>query len=105
MKIPIYALPHRVTIIPFKGSGAYGPIWDGTKAKRNVPCRIEPKTVVTKDRSGSDVTVRAEAMFHPDYTIRENDKIQWSLPGAEYTVRELTPVDAMGLSHFEGVLI
>lgn len=104
MKIPIYALPHRVTVIPFKGNGAYGPIWDGTKAKKEVPCLIEPKTTVIKDATGTDVTVRADVMFHPDYTIRENDKIQWPMTGAEYTVTELTPVMAMGLSHWEGVL-
>lgn len=105
MKIPKYALPHRVTIIPFKGNGAYGPIWDGLNAKKNVPCLIEPQTTVTANRDGEDVTIRAEAMFHPDYKVRENDKIQWPLTGAEYTVIELTPVHAMGLSHWEGVLI
>lgn len=105
MKIPSYALPHRVTVIPYKGAGPYGPVYDGTKARRNVPARIEPRTTVTRGSNGEDVTVRANAMFHPDFRIRENDKIQWPMTGAEYVVQELTPVDAMGLSHFEGVLV
>ena len=105
MKIPKYALPHRVTIIPLRGQGPYGPIYDGLKTKRNVPALIEPRTTVLIGPNGEDIQIRAEAMFHPDYKIRVGDKIQWPETGAEYTVREFTPVYAMGLSHYEGVLI
>ena len=105
MKIPKYALPHRVTIIPLKGSGPYGPIFDGTKAKRNVPALIEPRTSVIRGSNGEDITVRADFMIHPDYKVRAGDRIQWPETGADYTVQDLTPVHAMGLSHYEGVLI
>lgn len=105
MKIPLYALPHRVKVIPFLGSGAYGPDWDEENPKRNVPCLIETKTQRVRSANGDDVIQQAEAMFHPDYKISQGDKIQWAETGAEFTVEMITPVHAMGLHHYEAVLV
>jgi hypothetical protein len=107
MKIPKIALPHRVTIIPFKGSGAYGSIWetDPAKFQKNVPCRIDPKIQRLTSSNGSDVVQQAEAVFHPDYTIRQNDRIRWDLIGQEYTIQTAIPINMMGPHSIEAVLI
>jgi hypothetical protein len=104
MKIPKYVLPHRVTVIKFKGSGAYGPIWDDANPIKNVPCRIDPQIKNIKGSNGNDVVQQAEATFHPDYKIGIGDKIQWDLMGTTYTAELITPIDAMGIHHFEVVL-
>jgi hypothetical protein len=106
MKIPMVLLPHRVTIIPFKGSGAYGPKWetDETKFRKNVPCRIDPKTRKITGSNGSDVVQRADGLFQPDVGLKVGDKIRWELNGAEYAVEEWTPIDMMGPYSVEAVL-
>lgn len=107
MKIPIFALPHRVTIISFKGSGAYGPIWESDPAKhqKNIPCRIERKSRLVKSANGEDVVQTAQGIFHPDYPINQGDKIVWEKYGLEYQVAEWFPVDAMGHHSNEAVLM
>lgn len=106
MKIPKFALPHRVTIVPFLGSGAYGPQWetDELKFKKKVHCLIEPKTRMIKTTSGQDVLQQAQAIFHPDNPIQIGDKILWTKYGLEFEVQEWFPVEAMGLHSFEAVL-
>lgn len=107
MKIPKFALPHRVTIIPFKGSGAYGPQWESDPAKflKNVPCLIERRTQRLTSTNGDDVIQQAEGVFHPDYPVRQNDKIRWDAVGQEYTVQTAIPIDAMGPHSIEVVLV
>jgi hypothetical protein len=104
MKVPMYALPHRAVVIPFKGSGAYGPQWetDPLKHRKNIPCRIDPVIKKIKGNNGDDIVHQAEATFHPDYAVGIGDKIQWL--GKEYTVISLIPIDAMGIHHWEAVL-
>jgi hypothetical protein len=94
-------------VIPFLGSGAYGPQWETDPAKhlKNVPCRIDPKTQRLTSTNGDDVVQQAEAVFHPDYRIRQHDKIKWEAIGAEYTVQSVIPIDAMGPHSIEAVLI
>jgi hypothetical protein len=106
MKIPLFALPHRVTIIPFKGSGAYGKIYETDEAKfqKNVPCRIEPKIQRVQGRDGDDVIQQAEGTFPPDAKIRAGDKIKWELGAAEYEVGTMIPIDAMGPHSIEVIL-
>lgn len=100
MKIPAYMLPHRATITKFIGNSAYGPQWAGTTS--NVPCRIDPSSKRVKGANGDDVTSRAEALFHPDYSIATGDKVEWN--GTTYTVESADPIDMMGLHHYEVVL-
>jgi hypothetical protein len=104
MKIPLIALPHRVTVIPFKGSGAYGPIYDETNKKSNVPCLIERRIQKIQSANGDDVVQQADAVFHPDWTIHQGDKIIWDQAGAEYTIQSVIPIDAMGPHSIEAVL-
>ena len=106
MKIPKSLLPHRVTIIPFLGSGGYGARWesDETKFQKDVPCRIESKIRRVKSLDGDDVFQSAEAVFHPDYEINQNDKIVWSRADKEYKVEEVIPVDALGPHSLEVIL-
>jgi hypothetical protein len=101
----MYVLPHRVTVVPYVGAGAYGPTWedDPSKHKNNVPCRIDPVVKKVKGGNGDDVVQQAEGTFHPDYPINVGDKIEWT--GKTYTVESTTPIDAMGIHHWEVVLV
>lgn len=104
MKIPMFALPHRVTIVPFIGSGAYGPIWetDQTKFKNKVPCRIEPQIRRIQGTNGDDVVQQATGIFHPNWKINQNDRIVWN--DLEFTVETVIPIDAMGPHSIEVIL-
>lgn len=106
MMIPIYALPHRVTIIPFKGSGAYGPVYetDPAKFKKNVPCRIDPKRQKVTSSNGDDVVQSAEAIFRPNIRLNVGDKVLWTKYGLEYEIEDWAPIDAMGPHSIEAVL-
>lgn len=106
MKIPKFALPHRVTIIPFKGSGAYGPIYetDPAKFQKRVPCRIEPRRQRVTSSNGDDVIQSAEGLFPPEIKFNIGDKVKWDEYGLEYTVGDWIPVDAMGPHSIEVVL-
>lgn len=112
MKIPKFVLSHRATVIPFIGSGAYGPIWetDPAKIKKNVPCLIEPKVQRITSFNGTDVTQQANGVFHPDWKIRQGDKVQHTDKKtgeiiAEYTVQTVTPIEAFGPHSTEVVLV
>lgn len=106
MRIPTFALPHRVTITPVKGQSAYGTVYetDPARIKKNVPCRIDPKTRVIRSNNGTDVTQQAQGIFPPDVKLKEGDKIQWTEYGMEFTVSEWWPIDAMGPHSIEVVL-
>lgn len=106
MRIPKFALPHRVTITAFKGSGAYGPVYetDPAKIQKNVPCRIDPKTRMVRSGNGEDLVQQAQGIFGPDVKVRAGDKISWPKHGMEFTVAEWWPIDAMGDHSIEVVL-
>lgn len=100
-------LPHRATIVPFKGSGAYGPIWESDEAnfRKNIPCLIEPKIQKTTNGNGSDVIKKAEGTFPPDVGIQVGDKVVWDDSGAEYEIVEINPIMMMGPYSVEVVMI
>lgn len=104
MKIPSFALPHRVDIVPFIGSGAYGPVYDEPNIKRGVRCRIELKRRKAQNTDGQDVLTSGLGIFPPGSEIKIGDKVIWSKFGLEYTVSDWAPVEAWGDHSIEVVL-
>lgn len=104
MMIPLFILKHRATIIPFKGSGGYGPVWETDPAmfRKDVPCLIELKTKQTTNTTGTDVVKTAEGIFRPDVGIKANDKVIYK--DAEYIVKECSQVENMGPYSVEVVM-
>lgn len=102
MKIPLYALPHRVTIASFLGSGAYGPKYGAEREK--VPANIAPKVRTVKGSNGEDIMQSAEAIFQAGEKIQIGDKVTWPQYGLTYVVTDWTPVEMMGPHSIKAVL-
>lgn len=94
MKIPLYALPHRVTIIPFNGSGAYGPSYGAER--QNVPANIKMKTRIIRSANGEDKLQQGTAIFQAGEEINDGDKIIWEKYGKQFVVASWMPIEAMG---------
>lgn len=103
MKIPLYALPHRVTIIPFGGSGAYGPQYG--EPRENVPANITPKSKIIRSANGEDVQQQAKGIFQAGEILNKKDRILWPKYGKEYEVAGAVPIEAMGPHSVEAELI
>lgn len=103
MKIPLFALPHRVTIIPFEGEGAYGPAYG--EPRKNRPANIEAKTRFIRSSDGQDYRQEAKGIFQAGEVIKTGDKVIWERYGKEYTVGSWQPIEAMGPHSVEVELV
>lgn len=83
--IPTATLRNRITIEPYTGSGAYGPVY-GT-AVENVPARVLRKRKTIRTATGVDVTATAQCVLRPDVTVIPESKITWG--GQEYLVLDV----------------
>lgn len=101
MKIPKFMLPHTFKHYAFKGSGAYGPVWEDTPQKGHA--RFERKRQRTTDSDGSEIVTNVSGTIHPDTNVQTGDKVEWK--GQTYEVAEAVPQDAhAGTHHIEAVL-
>lgn len=66
--IPRRLLPQTVTIAPYVGDGAYGPVW-GTAY--TVPARVEHTNQLVRDRSGNEVVARSTIFIQPRAVLPE----------------------------------
>lgn len=100
MKIPMFALPHKIEVYKYLGSGAYGPQWDDTPSYGSA--RLEPKRQRVTDTEGSEIVANVTAVVHPDTDLEVNDKVKWN--GATYTtVDAFTQYTHAGVHHIEAV--
>lgn len=86
MRIRKNLLRQRVTVEVYKGTGAYGEIYDPPKEER---CRIEPRRKLVRDREGSEVVAEATAFFLPEVVLPPQSRVTWE--GKAYTVIESRP--------------
>lgn len=63
MKIPDAALREVITVEPYRGSGAYGPIYGDAFTLR---ARVEGRRRAVRNREGVDVISSASATIRPD---------------------------------------
>jgi len=81
MRIPRWLRNQKVTVKPFKGQGAYGPVY-GTEFVEWV--RFEPSTRKIRDSKGEEVVTSGRGWFAPESPVKEGDLILWE--GKEFEV-------------------
>lgn len=100
MKLPKKLLDTSITLAAFKGSGAYGPVYE-TAATVNVNAQATQKKVVTAD--GTEVVASAEMLFPADVSPAANSRVIWA--GLNYLVIESRPVRIAGRVHHNEVTL
>ena len=95
LSIPERLLRQEVTIRAFKGSGAYGDVFE---AAVTVRCRVDTTRLVVRSNTGAEVV--AEAAILLPASVRCPVKSKVKLPGetVERTTLTYTPKMAGGLS-------
>ncbi|WP_177167334.1 hypothetical protein [Salinibacillus kushneri] len=75
MKIPPFLLPHKATVEPYLGDGAYGPQYGpGVDYK----CRIEYNRQLVRDTEGREVTSNTQGTFeYKGEKIPPESKVTW----------------------------
>lgn len=81
MRVTTILLPHRITIEPYLGDGAYGPIY----GPPSLPIRaLVAETVRTvRDRTGREVTSTAQVITRPGLDCPAESRI--TLPSGRVT--------------------
>lgn len=90
MKVPLSLLPHELTVQPFKGSGAYGPVFD---APVTVRARVEGRRRTVKRGDGSEVISSAMATIRPEVEVPIESKATWE--GRSYEVLDVLPLTGL----------
>ncbi len=103
MRIPLRLLRHTVSVTPYLGDSAYGPIYGDTV---DLQTRIEFSTGVTKNGEGQDITYNARLFLLPEADLAPEAKLEYiDQMGRKYqlTVITIAPMhDVAGeLSHIE----
>lgn len=99
MKVSKRLLPSRVTIRPYLGDGAYGPVYGETV---EVPARIAYENRLIRDRQGSEVVSGSQLMLAADAieVTALGGKVTLPHDGIERTIESGGPVMGMrGISH------
>lgn len=100
MRIPRWLLRQTVSVERYRGSGAYGPVYDPPV---DIRCRIEPKRQLVRDREGNEVVAEARLFAEPTVELGPEDRVTWD--GRAYTVIEARKVYGLREpSHVEAVL-
>lgn len=63
MRVPTALLRERITVEPFEGSGAYGPVYGAAFTLR---ARVEGRRRAVRTTGGTDVIASATATIRPD---------------------------------------
>lgn len=100
VKIPSALLRDRLTIAPYKGAGAYGPMYD---APITVKARVEGRRRTVNRGDGSTVISSATAFVRPDVSVLPESKATWD--GRDFEVLDVLPAkDLTGTTHVELLL-
>jgi hypothetical protein len=88
--IPSSLLRETITLEPFEGSGAYGPIYG---AQQTLRARVEGKRRVVRKEDGTDLISSATAFVRPGVDIATESRVTHLRHGAsEPTVYEVVDV-------------
>lgn len=98
MRVPTSLLRQRVTIEPYQGDGAYGPVYG--PAQTNVPARVEGKRRAIRRPDGTDVISTASVTVRPivDVPIKSQITAPHPVTGADETFEVLEVLTGAGLS-------
>ena len=78
--IPGWMLGHTVTVEPYAGSGAYGPLYGAAVA---VSCFVDEKTRTVRDKTGREVTSSSTFYAGPGLVCPAESRV--TLPSGRQT--------------------
>ena len=73
MKVPTALLRSRITVEPFQGDSAYGPVYGAPVY--DVPARVEGKRRAVRKADGTDVISTASVTVRPDVNVSVESKV------------------------------
>ncbi|MGW3057687.1 hypothetical protein ACWC98_17445 [Streptomyces goshikiensis] len=94
MKVPGWLLPHRITVEPYEGDSAYGPLYGPPLAE--VAALVSETVRTVRNREGREVTSTAQLITAPDVACPPESRI--TLPSGRITTAlHIAPHTAPGL--------
>lgn len=94
MKVPGWLLPHRITIEPYEGDTAYGPLYGPPAA--DVAALVTETVRTVRNPQGREVTSTAQIITAPDVPCPAESRI--TLPSGRITTAlHIAPHTAPGL--------
>lgn len=103
--IPRAALRQRITIEPFEGESAYGPVY-GTPVT-GVPARFDGKRRLVRTAGGTDLIASGTLQLRPGTPIPDQSRVTIPVNGQDrvYEVVETLPHDNLTRGHHLEVLV
>lgn len=80
-RVPRWLLRHRITIEPYRGDSAYGPVYGPPAA--DVPALVAETVRTLRDRAGREVVSTAQIIASPDLDCPAESRI--TLPDGRIT--------------------
>jgi hypothetical protein len=94
-------LNDEVQVVPYSGSGAYGPIYGDTST---VKARIQNSKERTIDDDGNEVVSNTKVFFRPEVSCPIGSKV--IADGNTYSVNDLNRYKGLSTeSHLEAILL
>lgn len=94
MNVPTWLMPHRITVEPYEGDSAYGPVYG--EAVTDVRAMVSAVIRTVRDRQGRETTSTAQVLTAPDVECPPESRI--TLPDGRTTrVIAVGPHTAPGL--------
>lgn len=98
MKVPTALLRQRITIEPFEGESAYGPVY-GT-AVENIPARFDGQRRTVRKADGTDLIASGTVIVRPDVTVAAQSRV--TIDSTVYEVVDVVPGQGLSRpSHLE----
>ncbi|MFJ1708571.1 hypothetical protein [Kitasatospora sp. NPDC088346] len=93
-RVPGWLLHHRITIEPYQGDSAYGPLYGPPVT--DVPALVADTVRLVRAPDGRQVVSSAQLLLDPDTAVPAGSRI--TLPsGRATTPISVSPIDAPGL--------
>lgn len=105
MRIPRSLRRETVVVYPYRGQGAYGPVYDEpvTYAPPMRGVYVEPGNRQAVDATGQEVVANAAAIFDGDAAVKSGDLCEWD--GRMYRVVDAQALRPYGrTNHIEALL-
>ncbi len=104
--IPASQLRETITVEPYTGSSAYGPVY-GTAVTyapaTGTGCYVEPGYRRVTDRRGNEVVSSALAILPASPAVNALDRVTWN--GNTYQVIDAQPLRPGGVTHHQEVYL
>lgn len=100
MKIPKFLCRNEVTIKPYSGSGAYGPVYGNEYTAK---CYVELKRKMIRNNEGDEIVANGPVIFRDEIDIPIKSELTWK--GKTYVVQASIPYQTYGRFHHIEVFV